>query len=67
MGFNPPELFSFGIFRKSFSDQILVEQRKTFARKILPFFRKKNLKNQEYALEFGFFFAMCSINVHIQN
>jgi hypothetical protein len=53
--FNLPEPFPFGIFVKSFFNQILVEQKKVQLLLKKPCnFSEKNylLKNQEYALEF---------------
>jgi hypothetical protein len=44
--FNLPEPFPFGIFVKSFFNQILVEQGK------VQLLLKKPCQNQEYALEF---------------
>jgi hypothetical protein len=52
-GFNPPEPFSIEIFGKSFSNQILVEQRKVqlLLEKPCHFSEKKKIKYQD-ALDF---------------
>jgi hypothetical protein len=55
--FNLSETLSFEIFVKSFFNQILIEQGKVQlsnnkVQKTVPFFRKKLLKNQKYALDF---------------